>query len=198
VLPSKTPPKVIKSEGKIRSGGGNCLNLGIILAAISIIIVVGPIFSAVIIYKDNLIALIMPDIEGLTDKIGDYFPNVEYVGYEIIDPESSFRVIFNVTNNSDEDFTINTINFSAYCSQHEEVLLGYSYGEDFPVTISRGSSGIVSFHVTFTVQSQTHIETLHRGDTDFHATLKNVQVVVQGVEVELGDEIDVGPIEIPP
>jgi len=174
------------------------LNLGTILVAISIIIVVGPIFSAVIVYKDNLIALVIPDIEELIDKIGDYFPNVEYVGYEIIDPESSFRVIFNVTNNSDEDFTINTINFSAYCSQHKEVFLGYGYGEGFPVTISGRSNRTVSFQITFPMQGQTHVETLHRGDTNFHATLKNVLVVVQGVEVELGDEIDVGPIEIPP
>jgi len=178
--------------------GGNCLNIGTILAAISIIIVVGPIAAAVIMYKDNLIALIMPDIEELTDKIGDYFPRIEYVGYEIIDPESSFRVMFNVTNNSDEDLTFNTINFSAYCSQHEEVLLGYGHGEDFPLTISGRSSGILSLYVTCTKEGQTHIETHHRGDANFHAILKNVLVVVQGVEVELGDEIDVGPIEIPP
>jgi len=174
------------------------MNLGTILAAISIIIVLGPVVSAVIIYRDNLIELVMPDIEELTDKIEDYFPTVEYVGYEIIDPESSFRVIFNVTNNSNEDFTFNTINFSAYCSQHEEVLLGYGYGEDFPLTIPGGSSGILSLHVTFTNEGQTHIETYHRGDTNFHVIVKNVLVVVQGVEVELGDEIDVGPIEIPP
>jgi len=195
---SKILPKVIKSKGKIMNRGGDCLNLGTILAAISIIIVVGPIFSAIVLYKDNLIALVIPDIEQLKDKIEDYFPQVEYVGYEIIDPESSFRVIFNITNNSEEDFTINTINFSAYCSQHQEVFLGYGYGESFPVTISRGSHRIVSFQITFLIQGQTHVETLHRGDTNFHVTLKNVLVVVQGVEVELEDEIDVGPIEIPP
>lgn len=174
------------------------MNLGTILAAISIIIVVGPIASAVVMYKDNPIALVMPDIEELTDKIEDYFPTVEYVGYEIIDPESSFRVMFNVTNNSDEDLTFNTIDFSAYCGQHEEVLLGYGHGEGFPLTISGRSSGELSIHVTYTEEGQTHIETHHRGDTNFHAILKNVLVVVQGVEVELGDEIDFGPIEIPP
>lgn len=174
------------------------MNLGIILAAISIIIVVGPIASAIVIYKDNPLALVIPDVEELTDKIEDYFPTVEYVGYEIIDPESSFRVMFNITNNSDEDLTFNTINFSAYCSQHDEVLLGYGYGEGFPLTISGLSSGILSLHITFTIQGQTHIETHHRGDTNFHAIVKNVLVVVQGVEVDLGEEIDVGPIEIPP
>lgn len=174
------------------------MNLGTLLAAVSIIIVVGPIVSAVIIYKDNLIELVMPDIEELTDKIEDYWPTVEYVGYEIIDPESSFRVTFNVTNNSGDDFTFNTIEFSAYCSKHGEVLLGYGYGEDFPLTIPGQSSRILSFHITFTVEGQTHVEAHHRGDMNFHAILKNVLVVVQGVEVELGDEIDVGPVEIPP
>lgn len=173
------------------------MNLGAILAAISIIIVVGPIASAVIMYKDNPIELVMPDIEEITDKIEDYFPTVEYVGYEIIDPESSFRVKFNVTNNSDEDLTFNTIKFSAYCKQHEEVFLGYGHGEGFPLTIPGRSSGILSLFVTFPMEGQTHIETHHRGDTDFHAILKDVLVVVQGVEVELGDVIDVGPIEIP-
>jgi hypothetical protein len=178
--------------------GGNCLNLGIILAAISIIIVIGPIASAVIMYKDNLIALVMPDIEKLTDYIEDYLPTVEFVGYEIIDPESSFRVMFNVTNNSDEDLTFNALNFSAYCSQHDEALLGCGYGEDFPLTIYGRSSAILSLYVTFTEEGQTHIETHHGGDTNFHAILKDVLVVVQGVKVELGDKIDVGPIEIPP
>lgn len=174
------------------------MKLGIILAAISIIIVVGPLASAVILYRDNLIALIMLDIEELTEKIEGYFPTVEYVGYEIVDPESSFRVMFNITNNSDEDFTFNTMEFSAYCSQHEGVLLGYGHGVGFPLTISGRSSEILSIQVTFTEEGQTHIETNHRGDTNFYATVKDVLVVVQGVEVELGDEIDVGPIEIPP
>jgi hypothetical protein len=174
------------------------MNLGTLLAAISIIIVVSPIVSAVIIYQDNLIELVMPDIEELTDRIEDYLPTVEYVGYEIIDPESSFRVTFNVTNNSDDDFIFNTIEFSAYCSEHEEALLGHGHGEGFPLTIPAGSSGILSLYVTFTMEGQTHVDTHHRGETNFHVIVKNVTVIAQGVEVELGDEIDVGPIEIPP
>lgn len=174
------------------------LNLGTILAAFSITIMLVPIVSAVIIYRDNLIELVIPDIEELTDRIEDYFPTIEYLGYEIIDPESTFIVMFNITNNSDEDFTINTINFSAYCLQHNETLLGYGYGENLPLTISGHSSATLNFQVTFTTLGQTHIETYHRGDTNFHVLLMNVIVIVQGVEVQLPEEIDFGPIEIPP
>jgi len=174
------------------------LNLGIILTAISILIVVGPIVSAVIIYKDEPLSLITPNVEELTDKIQDYVPTVKYDSYEVIDPESSFRVKFKVTNNYDEGLTFNTINFSAYCSKHEAVLLGYGYGEDFPLTIPGHSTRILSILVTYTTEGRNDIETNHMGDTNFQAVLKNTIVEVQGIEVELEDEITVGPIEIPP
>jgi len=165
-----------------------------ILIAVSIIIVAGLI---VVNYQDNPIAELSFNIEGLTEIIEGDLPTIEYLGYEIIDPESSFRLMFNVTNNSDEELTINTINFTAYCAQHEEVLLGYGHGEGLPLTVSGRSYGTLSIFVICTVQGQTHIENYHIGDEDFHLTLKNVLLVVQGVEVELEDEIDVGPIEIP-
>ena len=77
------------------------MKLDIVLAAISIIVIVGPLLAAVITYKENPIALVMPDIQEISNEIKDYVPKVEYVGYEIIDPESSFRVKFNVMNNAD-------------------------------------------------------------------------------------------------
>jgi len=173
------------------------MKFGIILTIITIIIVVGPIVSAVIMYKDNLIALIVPDVEELTDKISNYFPTVEYADYEVIDAKSSFNVKFNVTNNSGEDFTVKAVNCSAYCSEHEGVLLGYGYGERLPLIVPKRSSKILSLLVTFTNEGKNHVEADHRGDKDFYAVLKNVLVVVQGIEVKLGDNIEVGPIKMP-
>jgi len=180
------------------SAGRNLLNLGIVLAMISIMIVVCPILSAVFMYRGDLTELVRPNIEELRDKIKNFFPTVEYVGCEVISPELSLKVMFNVTNNSEGDFKFTSMNFSVYCSQHVEVLLGYGYGAGLPLTISGRSSRILSLHVVFTTEGRIHIGTEHRGDRDFHAILKDMVVVAQGVEVELGDEIDVGPIEILP
>jgi len=172
------------------------VDIGKILALISIIIVVGPLASAIILYRDNPIALIMPDVEELTENFEGYFPTVEYAGYEIVDPETSFRVLLNMTNNSDDSFTFNTMNFSAYCKEHN-TFLGYGYGENLPPTIPPKSSAIFRLLITFTHEGQTDIETFHRGDTDFYAVLRDVTIVVQGIAVEKGDEMDIGPIEIP-
>jgi len=172
------------------------VDIGKILALISIIIVVGPLASAVILYRDNLVALIMPDTEELTEKFEGYFPTVEYAGYEIVDPETSFRVLLNMTNNSDEHFTFDVMNFSAYCKEHN-TLLGYGYGENLPLTIPPKSSDIFRLLITFTQGGQTDIETFHRGETDYYAILRDVTIVVQGITVELGDEMEIGPIEIP-
>jgi len=180
------------------SAGGNLLNLGIVLAVISIMIVVCPILSAVFMYRGDITELVTPNIDELRDKIEDFFPTVEYVGCEVIGPEFSMKVMFNVTNNSDRDFKFTSMNFSVYCSQHGKVLLGYGYGAGLPLTISGRSSRILSLHVIFTTEGLIHIGTQHRGDRDFHAILKDMVVVAQGVEVKLGEEIDVGPIEIPP
>ena len=173
------------------------LNLGIALAVVSVVIALGPIFSAIFLYRDNVTALVTPNIEELREKIEAYFPTVEYVGYEIVGSELSLRVMFNVTNNSDGDFKLNSMTFSVYCSGHEGVLLGSGHGVDFPLTISGRSSKIVSVQVTFTADGLSHVLALHRGDTDFYVVLRDVVVVAQGVEVELGDEIDVGPVVIP-
>ena len=173
------------------------MNLGIILAAISILIVAGPLVSAVVIYKDEPIALVLPNVEEVTDNIQNFVPKVEYEGYEIVDPDSSFRVKFNITNNSNKDLTFNTINFSAYCKQHPGVFLGYGQGENFPLTVPEESSRILSILLTYTSAGRTHMENLHKGDTNFHAILKQVHVAVMGVEIELEDEVDIGPIQIP-
>jgi len=149
-------------------------------------------------YRGNLTALVMPNIEELRNKIEDYFPTVEYVGCEIIGSQLSLRMLFNVTNNSDGDFKINSMDFAVYCSQHKGVFLGDGHGEGFPRTIPGRSSTVLSFLVVFTGEGLTHIGVQHRGDTNFYVILKDVFVVAQGVEVELGDEIDVGPVEIPP
>ena len=172
------------------------MKLGVILAAVSILIVVGPIVSIVISYQGNPVAEIVSNIETLTEIIEGTYPTVEYVGYEVTDPESSFRVIFNITNNFNEDLTLNTINFSAYCSQDRDVLLGYGHGEGLPLAVPAGSLALLNLSITYTKQGQMHIETHHIGDTNFYVMLENVLVIMQDVEVEL-DEIDIGPIEIP-
>ena len=173
------------------------LNLGIALAVVSVVIALGPIFSAVFLYRGDFAALVKPNIEELREKIGAYFPTVEYVGCEIVGSELSLRVMFNVTNNSDGDFKFNSMTFSVYCSEHKGVLLGSGHGVGFLLTISGRSSKIASVQVTFTADGLSHVLALHRGDTDFYVVLRNVVVVAQGVEVELGDEIYVGPVVIP-
>jgi len=173
------------------------MDIGKILALISIIIVAGPLASAVILYKDNPIALIMPDVEELKEKFEGYFPTVEYLGYENV-TETSFRVLLNMTNNSDDPFTFNEMNFSAYCKEHN-TFLGYGYGENLPLVIPPESFDIFELLITFTPESQAHIETGHQSDTDlytFYAILRDVNIVVQGITVELGDEIETGLIEI--
>jgi len=172
------------------------MDIGKILAAISIMIVVGPLASAVILYRDNVIALIMPDVEDIMEKFEEYFPTVEYADYEIVDPETSFRVLLNMTNNSDDTFTFDIMNFSAYCKEHN-TFLGYGYGENLPLTIQPKSSDIFKLLITFTQGGQTDVETFHRGETDFYVILREVTIVVQGITVEVADEMDIGPIEIP-
>ncbi|KPV63395.1 MAG: hypothetical protein AOA66_0871 [Candidatus Bathyarchaeota archaeon BA2] len=169
------------------------MGIGKILTLISITIMVGPLAFAVILYRDNPVALIMPDIGDISEKFEGYIPKFEYAGHEKLS-ETSFRVFVNITNNSDASFTINEINFSVYCKEHSTTLLGYGSGEDLPLTIESKSLGTLSLLITITQEGRTHIETAHPGETKFDVILRDVTVVVQGITVELGKEIEV---EIP-
>lgn len=172
------------------------MNVGKILAIISIIIGVGPLASAALLYSGNPMGLIMPDVEEFTEKFEGYFPTIESVDFEIVNPGTSNRVLLNMTNNSDDRFTFDGMNFSVYCKEHN-TLLGYGYGENLPMEIASKSFDVIELLVTFNQEGQMHIATFHRGDTNFYEVLRDITMVVQGVTVEMDSDIEMGPIEIP-
>jgi len=165
------------------------MNMKWILLAISVVIFVGPIGSALVIHRDNLAALVVPEAPEFMTAT----PKIEYVGYEIIDLSKQL-LKFEIVNPYRVKLRLNSISAEVFCSDHD-VFLGFA-NETGSIDIRAKSSAIISLLLTFTSEGQTHILTNHLGK-DIYVDLRGLALDIQGIKILYKEDIRVGPISIP-
>jgi len=161
------------------------MNIRWVLLAISVLIFVGPIGAALVIYRDNLAALVMPE----TPEFLTAAPEITYVG---IDSSNPLSMRFKIENPYKMSLSLNSIGAEVFCSDHN-TLLGFANETD-SVSIPAKSTAIISLALTFTSQGVTHIQTSHLG-TNFYIDLRDLELDVQGIKLHSEEQIShVGPI----
>jgi len=157
-----------------------------ILRAISLVILVVPICSGLLIYGGNLSALVMPE---KTDFLKDT-PQVEWIGYQA----STHKLEFKFSNPWKMAIMFNSMSADVYCKDHN-VLIG-AINLPNPVTVQPKFSQKISLVITFSSTAQSHFINYHFG-AGASAELRNMEFTVQGVKLTSNQPMDIGTIIYP-
>lgn len=165
------------------------MSIKTILLLISIVLFVCPIGGALIFYRDNLQALVMPEnLEFMTNA-----PEIEYINYSItynlITLQFRFKNPYNIALN------ISSIEGDVYCTEHD-FCLGAVHEQDM-VVVPSNSTAIITLVLSFNSEAPSHFLTQHFGDTHVKIELRNVKLTVQGVEIHYKKAVSIGNIPIP-
>ncbi len=175
--------------------------VGVVLTLITILIVVGPLFGVVYLYRSNLSGLVLtPEIKRLTS--GNYsqsqFQPPMPVGEPQYDPQTNrFSFAFNFTNPLQNMVSLEDLTAGLKCIDHNVHLGDVSISE--PLTIAPGETVTINAGGTWTQEALNHFAAQHSGpeDDDIHVAFEDLNVNLAGIKVHL-DDLDVGWIALPP
>lgn len=192
--------------------------IGVILLLISIGTIVGPVGAVVVMYRDNLPALVIPpEIKDLmngnsnllannavtddsstnqngTADIGPMgFVMPTFVSATVDAPTRIFTVTVNVTDFLNYDLTLNTINATVENSQDGSKLASIHLSS--PVLISAGKFEFVTVSGQWS-QAAEDFYNSHPDATSINVRLTNVAIDVNGIVVQTTEPINVGAVPL--
>lgn len=167
------------------------------LVLISVAITAGPICGALIIYRDNLLALIIPpQASDLATDLTNNSPNATFVEYHYNASSQSVTLKINVTNPYGFDLTINSFSADVECRDHHYHLGNVT--SNVPQNIPKNSFALVSVVMTWTQDAVNHFQISHPGKSSTFVDLVDSKVDVQGIAVQLQSRESIpDPIPIP-
>ncbi|MEM3010474.1 MAG: hypothetical protein QXE76_01525 [Candidatus Bathyarchaeia archaeon] len=177
------------------------MRIGLILFLITIIIILGPLLIGILMYNDNLIALVLPTqetIENLQDAIESLnkTASFSYEGYEPVGSDS-LRVRFTISNPYTIDLTVQSVSMKAYCHEHN-TYIGSVQAENTPLLIPAKSSKILNLIISYSPEGKADINAHHVGVNNLYLDLKEAQLKIQGIEITItGEMSQIGPLLIP-
>lgn len=155
------------------------------LLLLSIAILVGPIGVGLFVYRENLIALVIP--ENLKIET----PEIEYLNYEKNDVALFLK--FKITNPYKIDLDLRSIYAEFFCSFHDTFLgsINITPYINFPAN----SSKIIDLPLNLTSEGIKHI----CEEEEIYIDVRGLVLNVNGIKVNYKREIrNIGPISITP
>lgn len=191
--------------------------LSVVLLLISIGTIVGPIGAVAIMYRDNLVQLVVPPQisnlingnnnvmqdngnnnnndngnNGNNNSGGGGLINPVFVGAQINSEARTFTVTVNVTNSFSYDLTLNSINATVESSQDNYQLGTISLTT--PVTILAGQTSAVTVSGAWTQDAENYVLNNYGGATSIDVNLVNTTVDVNGIVIQETQPINIGNI----
>lgn len=154
----------------------------LILALVSILIIVGPLGAALLVYHNNLGAVLTPsNTNKLTNMLsaqgGIEMPNVTSSWCNLT--SQTFCLLFNFTNPTATNLTL--IAYSANLMDHCD---GYSMGSiALANPVTAGANETATFQMTSTLNEEAteHIATVHADESSFDVDLCDVNINYAGI-----------------
>jgi len=176
----------------------------IILTLLTIAIIVAPIAIEVLIYRNNLINLIVPP--AITNMFngnnnsngGSSNPQLQVpqmVGDPQFDPQTNtITFTFNLTNPLQTPISINELE-TGIASHNDGFFLG-NVSIDKPVTLGAGQTVNLNASGVLSDAAVNYLKTNYAGQSSINVDLTNLNVNMAGISVELNKQ-NVGNIAIP-
>ena len=183
--------------------------IGIVLLLISIGTIVGPVGAVVVMYHNDLTQLVIPpqirDLmngnsslipQGSSDGGGDGgiggLMSPTLVSVQSDPAAHTFSAVFNVTNPTDYDLTLNSLSANALMTQQQIPAGSISLAN--PVTAPAGQTTQLTITGQWTQQIQDYMTTNFPGMTSVEIYVKDVVININGIIVESSGIIDVGNV----
>jgi len=173
------------------------VNISSVIFLLFVLTSVGPMLGAVAVYHDDLISLILPrSTLGTLESLKEVVPAVIFLGYEVENPEHSLKTFFNISNPYKASITIATLHMECYCHEHD-TKIGFAKAEDLPMEIGPHSSLCLCMVFCFDETGKNDVLGHRDSGNGLYLDLRNLVVVIEGVEVNYnGEVIEIGPIPL--
>jgi hypothetical protein len=183
--------------------------VGIILLLISIGTIVGPVGAVVVMYRDNLVQLVVPPqindiingnsaISNITQDNGKSGPGgfltPVFVGAQIDNVSRTFTVTVNFTNTFNLNLTLNGLSAGVVCSQHNYPLGNISING--VIEVLSGETTQITVSGAWNQDAENHFTTEHAGATAIDVNLVNLTIDVNGITVQQTEPISVGSVPL--
>jgi hypothetical protein len=176
--------------------------LHLALTILLVVIIVFPIAGAVFTYRDDLAGLVLsPELKILAS--GDYsasrFQPPILQGQPHFDlATNTYTFDFKVINPLKDAISVENISAYVVCKEHRDLLGRLLI--DQPMSIASGESVVITASGCWTQAALDHFKESHSGpeDDDVNVALKNLNIIVAGVQVHIDDVADAGWVMMPP
>lgn len=167
----------------------------VVLLLTSIAITVGPIGTALVMYRDNLIELVVPsEASDILTTFSSEKPSATFENYEYNISLNTVTLKINLTNPYKFTLVVDSLSADVECREHH-FHLGKAYSQNSQ-NIPSGSTKSVTLTVTWDEEALYHINNNHHGQSTVFVDLVQLKADVQGVNVQLQDRISI-PDPIP-
>jgi hypothetical protein len=180
------------------------------LVLITIAITVGPILGIVLVYRDNLLGLVVPpEINQVTNNLENNSQTSTQPGesgggilaeqpgpsdMQYDQASRTFTVKTKIKNPLPIDATLNSMSGTLVCDEHGFPLGTISLKD--PVKMKAGETVTAIITGTYTDDAVNHFTTQHAGQQSIAASITDTTINVGGMIVQVPDRISLGDIPI--
>ena len=178
------------------------------LVLLTIAITVGPILGMVLVYRDNLLGLVVPpEINQVIDDLGSGSQNGNLPGesgngilpegptdFQYDAASRTFTASFQFKNPFPLDVTLKSVSGTAVCDEH-----GFSLGTvalKSIVNMKAGETVTVPIQGKWTEDAVNHFQTQHQGEKSVKVSLVDATINAGGMTVQIPDRISIGEVPL--
>lgn len=152
-----------------------------VLLTISLILSLGPICGAILVYRGNLLALVTPTDIEFFENFSENLPQIELVDCNL----TELTLTVNISNPLETTLHVDSVSAEIFCKTHS-VHLGQLH-ESAPLDILPKTSGLFTLQLELTSAGEEHIQSLH-DDGDIEIELRNFELCIQGITVRVNQQ----------
>jgi hypothetical protein len=169
----------------------------LLLTVITIAINVLPIAGVLLIYRDNLLGLVVPpeinnvinDVVTPGGSLEESVGNFTFVGSQYDEASRTVTLTFEVTNPLNVDLSVNSMSADVRCAEHD-FPIGHALISD-PVDIGAGETASIAIEGSWTQEAIDHFLTAHEGAQTIDIELSGLSVNVNGVSIQTDEVVTI-------
>ena len=169
------------------------------LILITIVITLGPVLGAAILYAYNPLELVIPP--NIAEMLsGSFFtnrspepPKFEGSQYDVVSRTVTLR--FNFANPINRDITINSMNATVECTA-DNFSLGTTTLKN-PVNVHAGETALITIEGAWTEAAINHFQTDHLGEQEIDVNLVGLVIDMDGMMIQMNEPVRVPHVPLP-
>lgn len=178
------------------------------LTLLTVALIAGPILGVVLIYRDNLVGLVLPPDNQATPGLTDSnLSNLNLTALESLQPiqplsdptynqtTGTFSYPLNFTNPLSQTISIDHLSVDVMDVDNNATIGTISIPD--PIQVNPGDSAVLNITGNINQQVLNQFETQYGSGNNVNIALENLNVTVGGISLHLDQIPDVGTIQIP-